>query len=247
MKNHLSVILPTYNEAGNVQPLIESIAEALEDAYEIIVVDDDSPDGTGDIVENMIKTGRYPFLKFERRDQNHGLTNSIWRGIELATGDVVAWMDSDFSMSPKYLPVLLSLINADYDIAVGSRFVLGGSWRGEKKEASDKPLSLMLSRFMNLFIQVCLDHRFRDYTSGFVAARKEIFNKIKLRGDYGEYFIDFIYRALKLNYHIVEVPYVWLPRKAGYSKTGAFLGDYCRRGWKYIATTLRLLVSKNFD
>ena len=62
---------------------------------------------------------------------------------------------------------------------------------------------------------------------------------------YGEYFIDFIYWALKLNYHVVEVPYVWRPRAAGFSKTGGNLGDYCRRGWKYIATTFRLLLSKD--
>lgn len=247
IKNRLSIILPTYNEAENIRPLIDDIAQELEDVYEIIVVDDDSPDGTGDIVENMIKTGKYPFLRLERRYQNRGLTNSIWKGIESATGDVVGWMDCDFSMSPKYLPVLLSLIRADYDVAVGSRFVLGGSWRGKERDPSDSILGVVLSKLMNLFIQICLDHRFRDYTSGFVVARKEIFDRIKLRGDYGEYFIDFIYRALKLNYHVVEVPYVWLNRAAGCSKTGAKLSDYCRRGWKYIAMTVRLLLSRNFD
>lgn len=244
MKERLSVILPTYNEAENIQPLIEAISEALEGVHEIIVVDDDSPDGTGDIVESMIKAQKYPFLRLERRYQDHGLTNSIWRGIELATGDRVGWMDCDFSMPPKYLPVFEALINAGYDVAVGSRFVLGGKWRGEK---NDPFLGVVFSRLLNLFIQVCLDHRFKDYTSGFVVARKEIFNRIKLRGDYGEYFIDFIYRALKLNYQVVEVPYVWVPRGAGHSKTGDTLRDYFRRGWKYVGTTIRLLVSKNFD
>ncbi|MDP8230523.1 MAG: polyprenol monophosphomannose synthase [Candidatus Gorgyraea atricola] len=243
MKNRLSVILPTYNEAENIKPLIDAIRDALEEVYEVIVVDDNSPDGTSEIVEKMIRGGGYQFLKLEKRTSDRGLTKSIARGIELATGDVVGWMDCDFSMPPKYLPVLLSLINADYDIAVGSRFLLGGRWKGEKKNPEDTFLGVILSRIMNLFIQVCLDHRFRDYTSGFVVARREIFEKIELRGDYGEYFIDFIYRALKSNYHVVEVPYVWRPRKAGCSKTGINLADYCRRGWKYIITTLRLLFS----
>lgn len=244
MKNRLSVILPTYNETSNIQLLIEAIAEALEEVYEIIVVDDGSPDGTADVVENMIKTQKYPFLKLERRRSDRGLTNSIWRGIELATGDVVGWMDCDFSMPPKYLPVLLSLINAGYDVAAGSRFVLGGKWMGEK---NDPFLGVVLSRLMNLFIQICLDHRFRDYTSGFVVARKEVFDKIKLRGDYGEYFIDFIYRTLKLNYRVVEIPYVWMPRAAGYSKTGVTLKEYTRRGWKYIGTAFRLLMTRKYD
>jgi len=246
-KDRLSVILPTYNEVDNIQSLIDTIIEALEEVHEIIVVDDDSPDGTSKIVENMIKTGKYPFLKLETRKANHGLTNSIWRGIELAKGDVVGWMDCDFSMPPKYLPVLLSLIKADHDIAVGSRFLLGGSWIGDKKDAANSIMGVVLSRLMNLFIQICLDHRFRDYTSGFVVARKEIFNRIKLRGDYGEYFIDFIYRALKLGYNVVEVPYVWRLRASGSSKTGTTLRDYCKRGWKYIAMTLQLLTLRDFD
>ncbi|MFA4992232.1 MAG: glycosyltransferase [Candidatus Omnitrophota bacterium] len=241
MKNKLSVILPTYNEAENIQPLIIAIGEALEDVHEVIVVDDDSPDGTARAVEDMIRTGRFPFLRLEKRIKDRGLTMSIRRGIELATGDVVGWMDCDFSMPPKYLPVLLSLIKADYDIAVGSRFVLGGAWRSRDRDPSDTFSGVVLSRVMNLFIQIVLDHRFRDYTSGFVVARKEIFDKIRLRGDYGEYFIDFIYRALKMNYHVVEIPYVWRPRREGLSKTGVSLSDYLRRGWKYIATTFRLI------
>ena len=246
MKKRLSVILPTYNEAENIKPLIEVIKETVEDLHEIIVVDDNSPDRTGDVVEDMIKTGEYPFLRLERRSSDRGLTKSIRRGIELAGGDAIGWMDCDFSMPPKYFPVLLSLVNADYDVAVGSRFVLGGRW-AEKNNPEDTILAFILSKLLNLFIQICLDHRFKDYTSGFVVARKEVFDKIKLRGDYGEYFIDFIYRALKLNCRVVEVPYVWRPRRAGSSKTGQTLGDYCRRGWKYIATTFRLLNMKNFN
>ena len=247
MKRRLSVILPTYNEAENIVPLIDAIANALRSVHEIIVVDDNSPDGTADRVKEAIGTGKYPFLKLERRLKDRGLTNSIWRGIELATGNTVGWMDCDFSMSPKYLPVLLSLIEADYDVAVGSRFLLGGKWKPDTRNPEDTFLGIILSRLMNLFIQICLDHRFRDYTSGFVVVRKEIFDRIKLRGDYGEYFIDFIYRALKLNYRVVEVPYVWRRRRAGYSKTGLNLQGYCRRGWKYIATTLRLLLARKFD
>ena len=247
MKKNLSVILPTYDEADNIRALIDAIIEVLdEDLHEIIVVDDDSPDFTWQIVDDMIKSGRYPFLRLERRLKDRGLTKSIWRGIELANGDVVAWMDCDFSMSPKYLPVLLALISAGYDVAVGSRFLLGGNWTGEAKDPENTFLAVSLSRLMNIFIQVCLDHRFKDYTSGFVVAKKEVFDKIKLRGDYGEYFIDFIYRALKLNYHVVEVPYRWIPRIDGYSKTGSTLREYFRRGWKYIATTLRLIISRDY-
>ncbi|MFH1479041.1 MAG: glycosyltransferase [Candidatus Omnitrophota bacterium] len=243
MKNRLSMILPTYDEVENIKPLIDAIAEAVEGIHEIIVVDDDSPDGTSNIVENMIKEGKYPFLRLEKRLSDHGLTKSIARGIELSTGDVVGWMDCDFSMPPKYLPVLSSLIEAGYDVAVGSRFLLGGKWR----DSLDTATGALMSRILNFFIQICLDHRFRDYTSGFIVARKEVFDKIKLKGDYGEYFIDLIYRALKLKYNVVEVPYVWRPRQKGKSKTGARLADYFSRGWKYITTTIRLSMLRSFN
>ena len=247
MKKGLSVILPTYDEAGNIEALIQEISLAVRNLHEVIVVDDNSPDGTANIVEKMIHSGRYPFLRLEKRYKDRGLTNSIWHGIELSTGNVVGWMDCDLSMPPKYLPVLLGLIKADYDIAVGSRFVLGGVWKNEKNVEGDTMLTVVLSRLMNLFIQICLDHRFRDYTSGFVVARKEVFAKIKLKGDYGEYFIDFIYRALKLKYKVVEIPFVWRNRECGYSKSGTNFLDYCRRGIPYITTTLRLLFLTKYD
>jgi len=246
MKNKLSMILPTYNEALNIRPLIDEIIKYVENIHEIIVVDDNSPDGTAEIVEDMIKSGGYPFLKIERRINKRCLTASIQKGIDISTGDAVGWMDCDFSMPPKYIPVLLSLINADYDVAAGSRFVLGANWRGPKEYRNERFSEVFLSKAMNLFIQICLDHRFRDYTSGFVVAKKEVLKKIRLNGDYGEYFIDFIYHSLKLNYRVVEVPYVWMPRRAGYSKTGTNISDYYKRGVKYIFTTVRLLTSNRF-
>lgn len=247
MKNRLSVILPTYNEAENIRPLIDALKASLNEVHEIIVVDDSSPDGTADIVADMAASGSYPFLRLERRISDHGLTNSIQRGIDLATGDAIGWMDCDFSMSPDFMPVLLALINADYDVAVGSRFILGGIWRNPKEEKNELFLSVALSRLMNFFIQICLDHKFKDYTSGFVVARRQIFDRISLKGDYGEYFIDFLYRALKLKYNVVEVPYIWRKRRSGKSKTGSTLKDYTRRGWKYIATTLRLVFTRKYD
>jgi dolichol-phosphate mannosyltransferase len=81
---------------------------------------------------------------------------------------------------------------------------------------------------------------FSDYTSGFVAVKREVFDKIDLRGDYGEYFVDFIYRAIRLNYLICELPYKAMPRRSGESKTGNNLMQYARRGWKYFWVVLQL-------
>jgi dolichol-phosphate mannosyltransferase len=85
---------------------------------------------------------------------------------------------------------------------------------------------------------------FSDYTSGFVAVRRNVLDDIPLTGDYGEYFIDFIFRALCRHYRVCEIPYVALPRQSGESKTGSNIIQYFARGRKYIFTVVRLRVYK---
>lgn len=242
----VSVILPTYNEFENIIPLIKEIETKVKNKKQIIVVDDNSPDGTSKIVSNFIKKNDKTNIKLETRYKNKGLTNSIKRGIELAEGDVIVWMDCDFSMPPSVINKLLEKINAGSDIAVGSRFVKGGGFKMDKSTLrKDSPLAIILSRIMNYSIQILLRANFKDYTSGFIAARKNVFSKINLRGDYGEYFIDLIYKAKAYNFRIEEVGYICLPREKGESKTGQNLWQYFKRGRKYIFLAIRLLVEKN--
>lgn len=236
-----TIILPTYNEKENIADLVRAINVAVQRPKEILVVDDNSPDGTSQIVQDLITEGTISSLRLLTRTENKGLTNSIWDGIQTATGEVVVWMDCDFSMPPEDIPKLLAKIDEGYDIAVGSRFVQGGSFKENTDGTEDSWVAVLLSRMMNVFIRVMLDRSFRDYTSGFIAVKKDIFKKIKLKGDYGEYFIDMIYRAILFNYKIIEIPYVCLPRERGYSKTGSNMKDYIKRGSKYISVTLSLL------
>lgn len=85
---------------------------------------------------------------------------------------------------------------------------------------------------------------FSDYTSGFIAVRRKVLTEIPLRGDYGEYFIDFIYRVIQSHrFRVCELPYMSVPRRSGESKTGANLLQYARRGWKYILTVVKLRLS----
>jgi len=237
----ISVILPTLNEAQNIVALIERIWAALPYVYEIIVVDDNSPDGTAGIVQEFaVKFTRCP-VRVEKRMSDHGLTKSIWHGIMQSRGDVVVWMDCDLSMPPEVLPELILGLGHGYDISVGSRFVKGGSFKRGTIRTQDSAVAVALSRMMNYAIQFFLDYSFKDYTSGFVAARRRIFDDICLRGDYGEYFIDFMFRAIRRGYKIIEIPYVCLPRHSGVSKTGSTLRQLCSRGWGYIriAVTVR--------
>lgn len=240
----ISVILPTYNESGNIVGLIEEIHAALSAfPHEIIVVDDDSPDGTSRLVRDVIDSGRIPGLRLETRMTDRGLTKSIWRGIALARGDVIVWMDCDFSMPPEIVPVLLSKITEGYDIAVGSRFVTGGSAKqGTLAAANESALATILSRVLNMMLRLVLSSKFRDYTSGFIAIRRQVFTQIRLRGDYGEYFMDLIVRAMLLGYTFIELPYINALRRSGESKTAPNLRILFKRGLKYLAMILRLFV-----
>jgi dolichol-phosphate mannosyltransferase len=232
--NNVTVILPTYNERDNIGPLIERTLAAIKDwAIEVLVVDDDSPDGTWQIVEEM--AGSDPRIKLCRRTEERGLTSAIWHGIQHTSGDVVLWMDCDLSMPPESIPDLLAqFASPTIQIAIGSRYVPGG------RDIGHSLTGQLFSRAINLFAGLLLGFHVRDYTSGFVAARRKVFERITLRGDYGEYCIDFLYRAKRLGFRVVEVPYDCVERAAGESKTALNAWGYIRRGVKYVETILRL-------
>lgn len=228
----VSVILPTYNEAGNIVDLIVAIHEAVSHPHEILVVDDNSPDGTSHLTQQLIDSGRVPGLRLETRTTDRGLRKSIWRGIELAKGDTVVWMDCDFSMPPAVIPQLLAQVEEGYDIAVGSRFVRGGSQK-EHGEGESRA-AIVLSSILNVILRIALHFGFHDYTSGFIAVRRSVFSHIRLKGDYGEYFIDMMFRAILLGHSYKEIPYTCEKRRAGVSKTAPNIRVLLKRGVKYL-------------
>ena len=238
----VSVILPTYNEVGNSVELCDALHRAIPHDMEAIVVDDNSPDGTSIAVRRAIDAGRNDWLKLETRLRDRGLRKSIWRGVELATGDIVVWLDCDFSMPPAVVPQLLTKIEEGYDVAVGSRFVNGGSHKRGVRMGSQKEswVVIALSRLLNITLRIFLSPRFYDWTSGFIAVRTEVVRRIGLRGDYGEYFMDFMERVILLGYRFVEVPYVCVPRKSGETKTAPTFQALLKRGSKYVVAGLLL-------
>ncbi|MBU0495229.1 MAG: glycosyltransferase [Chloroflexi bacterium] len=239
----VSVILPTYNEAPNIVRLIRAIQAAATRPTEVVVVDDDSPDGTWRLVQEV--SAADPSVRVIRRIGRRGLTSAIQEGIDGTTGDVVVWMDCDFSMPPALIPVLVDLVVVDgYDAAVGSRFAPGGSAKKDLQDTEDSWLGVALSNLLNLALRVWLVPSFYDYTSGFIACRRQILDEIRLSGDYGEYFIDLMYRALRRGYRVVEIPYECVPREFGESKTGTNLWQYSRRGIKYLWTAFKLRFSR---
>ncbi len=231
-------VLPTYNERDNIQPLIQGILHSAITPHLVLVVDDDSPDGTWQVVERLIAQGS-PQVALIRRQGEKGLTSAIQRGIDEAIAayqaDIVTWMDCDLSMPPEDIPRLVrAIVENGADVAVGSRWIPGG---GDQAHGF---MARSLSWVINHFAMLLLGRQVHDYTSGFIAARAEVLQRIRLRGDYGEYCIDLLGRAVKLGYRVQEAPYLCVPRASGASKTGANLWDYLAKGRKYVATIWRL-------
>lgn len=231
----ISIVLPTYNEAGNIELLIDRTLRALGSypgGVEVVVVDDDSPDGTWRLVkEKMAADDR---LRLIHRQDERGLTSAISRGIHEARGRWVGWMDCDLSMPPEDWPRLAAALANGADMAVGSRYVPGGG------DVAHSLSGRLLSRIINVWAGLVLAWSIKDYTSGFILGRREIFDKIDLRGDYGEYCIDMLYRTKRAGYTLHELPYLCVPRQVGQSKTATNVWGYLTRGINYVITVLRL-------
>lgn len=227
----ISVILPTYNEKNNIGKLINSILKIIKQPLEIIVVDDNSPDKTWKIVEKIKKKNNN--VKLLRRMDKKGLASALYDGISLSRGNIIVWMDCDFSHPPELIPKLIDSMDS-YDIIIASRYVKNG---GDERSF----IRVLTSRAINLFANVFLTSGIKDYTTGFVATKRNALNKIKFspRG-YGEYCIEFLYESYKNGLKIKEIPYTFYSRKFGKTKTISNIFQLLRHGIIYSLTIFRL-------
>lgn len=226
----ISVILPTYNERENIVGLIESLSEMLAAqalAYEIVIVDDNSPDGTAEAIRTHSDTVR---VKLIVRKDKRGLATAIKTGIRAATGDIILIMDADFSHDPRDALKLVSRAH-DYDIVNGSRFLKGGGFEV-------RTLGRVMSFVMNRFLKLVLRLENTDNTMGFFAVKTSMLGRLDLDRifyGYGDFHIRLMYHATRNGASILEVPVVYKPRRRGQTKT-RLLKD----GWGYVVSALRL-------
>lgn len=229
----ISVIMPTFNEAGNIGKLILRTAKVLQKDFEIIVVDDNSADGTAAVVKGLQK--RRPFLRLVVRENEHGLPSAIKRGIDEAKGEKVCWFDCDLSMPPEKLPEMIAGLDKN-DIVIGSTFMELGRDKRQVGHAQ------FFSWLINQLASLILGGGITDYTSGFIVAQKEAIKETRFEGPHGAYFFDLLCRARKNGYKIKEIPYTFSPRGYGKTKIAGFW-PYLKTGLMYLVLLLRARLS----
>lgn len=209
------VIIPTYNESGSLPGIISRLRAAVPDAH-VLVADDNSPDGTGDLADEMAEADGH--IAVLHRPGKAGLGAAYLAGFDwgLERGyDVLVEMDADGSHRPEDLPRLLAAIDAGADVALGSRWVPGGSvvnWPASRK---------VLSRGGSLYTRLALGVPTRDATGGFRAYRADVLRSLDLETvtSNGYCFqIDLLWRALQRGFDVVEVPITFVEREIGSSK-----------------------------
>lgn len=219
----VSIIVPTYNERGNLDPLLEGIDDALGShgtPYEVVVVDDDSPDGTWKRAREL--ADRYP-VRGIRRTGERGLATAVLRGVAEAKDDILVVMDADLQHPPERIPDLLEAIEAGADVAVGSRFVEGGDpggLSGPRRLVSAGADVLARTLFARA-------RPVEDIQSGFFAFRREVVDDADLEPVGYKILLE----VLVLGDHdgVAEVPYAFREREEGRSKLGlGAIADYLR-------------------
>jgi dolichol-phosphate mannosyltransferase len=215
------LILPTFNEAANIEAILRAALEQLETTgleHTVLVVDDGSPDGTGDIADRL--AGELPAVRVMHRPAKEGLGRAYLAGFDEALehgAELILEMDSDFSHDPADLPRLIAAAGAA-DLVLGSRYVPGGgveNWGAVRR---------FLSRGGSWYARVLLGVPVRDLTGGFKCFNRRVLEAIDLTGVHADGYgfqIELTYRAIQAGFTVAEVPILFRERREGQSKMTA--------------------------
>jgi dolichol-phosphate mannosyltransferase len=233
------ICLPTYNEHENLEPMVRALAELRLEGLEVLVIDDSSPDGTGEIADRL--GGELSWVHVLHRERKEGLGPAYLAGFRHALelgADLVFEMDCDFSHDPRDVPRLAEATKRA-DLVLGSRYVEGGGTRDWGL------VRRFISRGGSLYAQVLLQLGIRDLTGGFKCYRRRVLETIDLDAidSRGYAFqIETTYRAIRAGFSVVEVPITFADREVGGSKMSR--GIVLEAIWKVPALRLRALVNR---
>ncbi|MBK7159051.1 MAG: polyprenol monophosphomannose synthase [Ignavibacteria bacterium] len=214
--NKILVIIPTYNEADNIQKIIPEVLKnsSPENEFNVLVVDDNSPDGTAELAESLNNSN----VKILKREKKSGLGTAYLAGFKYAIKnnyDYVFEMDADFSHDPKYLKVFIDKILEGYDLVIGSRYINGIS-------VLNWPLRrLIMSYLASVYTRMVTGLKVMDTTAGFMCYRVTSLKQINLdevRSNGYSFQIEMKFKFYKRGYKIFEVPILFIDRREGESK-----------------------------
>jgi dolichol-phosphate mannosyltransferase len=226
MKSDSIVIIPTYNEKENIEAIIRAVT-SLEKAFDILVIDDGSPDGTADIVKGLMQSEFSGRVHIVERTGKLGLGTAYICGFKWALEhgyDYVIEMDADFSHSPDDLPRLYAACHDEgYDVSVGSRYITGVN-------VVNWPIGrVLMSYYASAYVRTVLGIQLRDTTAGFVCWTRRVLESIcldEIRFKGYAFQIEMKYTALRLGFRIKEVPVIFVNRVEGVSKmNGGIFGE----------------------
>ena len=227
----ITIVIPTYNEAQNIQRLLDSISKIITE-YNIVIVDDNSPDGTGKIVENIMKNDNKIYLI--KRAKKLGLGSAYIKGFKYAfnlDAKYILSMDSDFSHDPKYIPEFIKKIQ-NADVVVGSRYITGGgvSWALHRK---------ILSKGANLLARTLLRLKVHDVTGAYRLYKTSVLKSInldKIKSDGFSFLEEILFYCKKKKAKMVETPIFFNDRRKGKSKLSK------KEIIKFFITLIRLML-----
>ena len=212
--NNALIVLPTYNEMANIEKLICEIKSIINE-IEILIIDDSSPDGTADVVVDLMQT--VPGLHLIRRKKKGGLGTAYVEGFKFAIErgvEYVITMDADFSHDPKYLRALLDS-DRKYDVVIASRYI-------QNRGVVSWPFTrLLLSIIGNKYIRLITGLPIKDCTSGFKRYRVEVLKCIEfseIKANHFAFQVEIIFKLFKKGFTLTEVPFVFVGRSKGRSK-----------------------------
>ncbi|MGD0167210.1 MAG: polyprenol monophosphomannose synthase [Gaiellaceae bacterium] len=211
------ICLPTYNERENLEPMLRALGDVLGADDKVLVIDDNSPDGSGEIAERL--KSELGFVEVLHRERKEGLGRAYIAGFAWALehgAELLLQVDCDFSHNPKDVPRLIEA-TADADLVLGSRYVPGGSTRNWSR------VRRLISTGGSLYARTLLHIPIRDLTGGFKCYRRRVLETIELdtisaRGY--AFQIETTYRTIRAGFRVVEIPIVFADRVAGGSKMG---------------------------
>ncbi len=236
MSHKISMILCTRNEAIYIKNTISELEKNIQN-LELIIVDDNSTDGTKEIINQLNYDNR---IKIIFRKKSKGLASAFSRGILETTGDYIGWLDTNMGELVSRFKEMSDILGFNNDIVILSRYIEGG---GDKRNL----LRVLSSKYINILCRLMLSSTIKDYTTSIFLMKRKVLDEVTFLGyGHGEFFIEFLHNAYKKSFIIKEIPYIQNKEDGlQVSKTATNLIKFFYLGLMYIIRIFTTIIRRN--